>query len=288
MDEQTIQRLVKLYRQSAKNMLADFDSVTDFSQAKRAALLRNIDAELKRLAKESGVWIDAEVKNAYKIGMEDAVHGLEILAEKELIAPNITRTMFTKPNKRAVEALIDDTSRAFADSLTMVGRSVRNITGTAFQREVRAGIAEGVVTGRTRIEIAQGIKNELKANGLTALKDKAGRNWTLDRYADMLARTKLREARNTGLQNKMLENGQDLVQVSINGSDHPACADYEGQILSLTGATPGYDTVDEAESNGLFHPNCMHTINPVEPDLAAETFGWNSETGEYEQGVIDN
>lgn len=287
MSEEAIQRLVALYIKSSKRLLADFDDVTDFSQANRVALLRNVDKELTKLAKISGTWVDAEVRKSYQAGMEDAIDGLQILATKGAIDGSLPVTrLFTKPNERAVQALIDDASKAFGESLTTVGRSVRNITSQAFQREVRASIAEGVVSGQTRLEIVKDVKNALKANGLTGLVDKGGKQWSIDRYADMLARTKLTEARNTGLANKMLENGHDLVQVSINGSDHPACADYEGKILSLTGKTDGYDTVDEAEADGLWHPNCKHTVNPIEPELAKETYGWNSETGEYEQGIL--
>lgn len=287
MSEEAIQRLVALYIDSSKRLLADFDTVTDFSQANRVKLLRNVDKELQRLAKESGAWVNDEVRKAYKNGMEDAIDGLQILGSKGAIDNSLPVTrLFTKPNERAVAALVDDASKAFGESLTTVGRSVRNITSQAFQREVRATIAEGVLSGQTRLEIVRDVKAALQSNGLTGLVDKGGKRWSMDRYADMLARTKLTEARNTGLANKMLENGNDLVQVSINGSDHPACADWEGKILSLTGKTNGYPTVDDAESDGLWHPNCKHTINPIEPEIAKETYGWNSETGQYEQGIL--
>lgn len=32
----------------------------------------------------------------------------------------------------------------------------------------------------------------------------------------------------------------------------------DGKVLSLTGETPGYPTMDEAKAAGLFHPNCRH------------------------------
>lgn len=290
LDEDAIKRLIALYKRTADALLDDFDSVTDFSRARRLALLAEVDKELKKLGAETQRWLDTEVPKAYKDGMIDAIEGLRVLVNKELIAPDAlkVKALFTTVNKQSVQALIDDASKLFGEGLSLVGKSVRSITTQAFQREIRAKLAEGVVTGQTRKEIVSAVKQELRDRGLTSLTDRGGRSWTLDRYADMLARTKLREARNTGLGNKMLENGQDLVQVSINGSDHQACADWEGKILSLSGQTDGYDTVDDAEADGLFHPNCKHTINPIEPSLAEKTLGWDVEEQTYREGVIED
>lgn len=220
----------------------------------------------------------------------DPVAGINVL-DKKLVSnkPFVSvKTVFTQPNKDQVAALIDDSRKAFGEALTNVGRSVRSITQTAFQREVQARIAEGVVTAETRTQIAAGVKQQLREKGMTALTDRGGKSWSLDRYADMLTRTKLTEARNTALSTKMLENGQDLVQVSINGSNHPACADQEGKIFSLTGKTDGYPPLDDAINEGLFHPNCQHTINPVEPTIAARTFGWDRDSMTYKQGVVED
>jgi hypothetical protein len=220
----------------------------------------------------------------------DPLAGINVL-DKTLLSvdPKIDVTaLFTPIDQKAVSALIDSSTSSFADALTTVGRSVRNITSELFQQEVKARIAEGVITGETRKNIANSVKQKIEDQGIVALKDKSGASWSLDRYASMLVNTQLAEARNTGLQNKMLQNNNDLVQVSQNGSSHPACADWEGLILSLNGDTPGYDTVDDAEADGLFHPNCQHTLNAVEPDLAEATYGWDTSTESYVQGITDS
>jgi hypothetical protein len=72
----------------------------------------------------------------------------------------------------------------------------------------------------------------------------------------------------------MAENDYDLVQVSAHGATD-VCGAWEGKILSATGATPGYDTVADAEADGLFHPNCRHAINVLIPSLARQTQAYN-------------
>ena len=90
------------------------------------------------------------------------------------------------------------------------------------------------------------------------------------RYSEMLIRTKAVEARSTGMMNRIVENDYDLVQVSSHGATD-VCGKWEGEILSVTGNTPGYKTVQMATDDGLFHPNCRHAMNVIVSNLAAET-----------------
>ena len=83
-------------------------------------------------------------------------------------------------------------------------------------------------------------------------------------YAEMLSRTltanTYREAAQDSILNQFGEFG-DLVEI-LGRSIYPdsPCIPYQGQILSLTGKTKGFTTIDEAKGNGLFHPNCIHSF----------------------------
>lgn len=212
----------------------------------------------------------------------DDLAGINVIDKKIIAPPLALKNTFTTIDREAVKFFVGDMSNSFGDSLSAVNRSARQVFNTAAKEEIKARIAEGRITGATRKQIAAGIKQTVRDRGISALNDRAGRSWSLDRYADMLARTKLVEARNSGLANKMLQNGYDLVQVSNTGSSHAECARWEDEILSLTGETSGYPTVAEAEGDGLFHPNCQHAINAVHLDLASKTIAYNNQTGEYE------
>lgn len=284
----TADRLVKLYRDTYKDILSQIDSATDFGKFYRLQTLSYIDNELKMLAIETDKFIKTEIPKQYRSGVNEANEGTKQL---NLIAKSLGQDPFkivygfNVQNRQMVEALMSDASKRFGEAISGVGRSAKNITNMAFQRQVRAKIAEGTLTGTTRKEIVSGVKTLIKEQGLTAIKDKGGRTWTIDRYSDMLVRTKLVEARNTGLADRMLQNGQDLVQVSQNGSNHAECRKYEGKILSLTGNTKGYTSLDQAMGNGLFHPNCKHTINPIDVELASKTYGWSTTEQKYVKAI---
>ena len=179
------------------------------------------------------------------------------------------RSGFNVIHKAAIAALVSDTQEAFLETMTGINREAKVLLGKAVREQITQRIAGGTVTGKVLKEVKSNVVGVLQEKGLASLVDKGGKAWELDRYAEMLIRTKAVEARNTGMANRMVENGYDLVQVTTHGADD-VCGEWEGRVLSLTGKTPGYPTVHDAEMDGLFHPNCKHAINVVIPELAKD------------------
>jgi len=73
-----------------------------------------------------------------------------------------------------------------------------------------------------------------------------------------VARTTTMEAHLQGTANRLVEQGHDLVKVSTHRGACELCQPWQGKILSITGKTEGYPTLEEAKAAGLFHPNCRH------------------------------
>ncbi|EEX49272.1 hypothetical protein GCWU000246_00004 [Jonquetella anthropi E3_33 E1] len=89
-------------------------------------------------------------------------------------------------------------------------------------------------------------------------------------YAEMLSRTTLMQVHNAATWNEFAEHGEDLIQISYHTPTCEMCAPWNGKVLSLTGKTPGYPTLAEAEGAGLFHPNCRHASSLWLPDNLEE------------------
>lgn len=280
-DEAKLSRLTKTYFDAYKSIYDDLATATDFGIARRKTILAQIEQTLQELGADTEAFIAEQIPFYYESGADDGVAQL-----KKIYAKVDIKTGFNKIHKEAIAALVDDTAKAFGESISGVARSARSMMNAATKEALTQRLATGQISGDALRQIKKNLKLILKEQGLDALKDKSGRGWTLDRYTEMLIRTKAVEARNTGLKNRLVENGYDLVQVSAHNSDHEECRVWEGKILSLTGATKGYPTVADAEQQGLFHPNCKHAINALTIGLAQETMGWNQNTREYEQGVL--
>ena len=101
-------------------------------------------------------------------------------------------------------------------------------------------------------------------------KDKRVRYYNPEQWSETIARTRSRALQEKGLHDEMAEAGFDLVIVSIGGSGD-MCKHWEGKILSISGKTPGYQTVTEAQGIHLFHPNCVHSTSPIVATQDVET-----------------
>lgn len=171
----------------------------------------------------------------------------------------------------AVEALAAEAIGKIATSHASILRSSSDV-----YRNVIADVAGRTVTGAaTTREILQQSLDRFAAQGVTGFTDARGRRWHMDTYAEMAARTATMRALQAGHTQKLLDAGRDLVVISAHGNSAPQCAPFQGQIVSLTGATKGtvemtnrltgepmqvkvFASMREAESKGLHHPNCGH------------------------------
>lgn len=274
--EADIQRLISLYKTAYRDTITEILTATTFGKIQRLAVLANIKEILNNLGVEANKWVEQEIPKYYRDGADTAVKQLQALGVE------LDKSVyFSQVQKDAIEALVSEVSLGFAESIKGVQRNAMRLMTTAQKLEINQIIAKGFITGDDRKAIAAQIKQMLRNDGLAALVDKSGKKWQLDSYTNMLVRTKAVEARNTGLGNRIAENGFDLVEVSYDGHPCELCQPWEGKILSYSGQTPGYPTYNDALEAGLFHPNCKHAINVLSPDLAAQTSAYDSRVGAY-------
>lgn len=271
LNEQNLQKLVTSLKKTHTQIVAEIKGATDFGVANRKQILAQIEKILEESGQDVTKWLEKEMPEYYKTGADHAVKQLDNIGAEVAVSEG-----FNKVHKETITALIDDSSRAFGESLSGVGRSANMILGKATREILTQEMAKGLTAGEALRTVKNQIVGMIEETGIGALVDKSGKTWQLDTYAEMLFRTKAVEARNRGLVNRVAENDYDLVQVSQHGGACDACEAWEGKILSVTGKTKGYETVADAEADGLFHPNCRHAINVIIPKLASMTKAYDN------------
>jgi hypothetical protein len=107
---------------------------------------------------------------------------------------------------------------------------------------------------------------------VTGFKDRSGKMWNMRTYTEMVARTTTAEAHLQGTANRLVEQGHDLMKVSTHRGACELCQPWQGKILSITGKTEGYPTLEEAKAAGLFHPNCFSKDTEVYTDQGWRRF----------------
>lgn len=243
--EQQAQRLIQLYTDAEREILAELNRAllkgnqTDLLKG----MLQNVQVILKDLQAGSLSWCEDAIPALY---LDGAKYADGQLTSKASIG-------FGAIHQQAMQVLADNVFQRLDHIGTVIGRQVQDI-----YRQMQLDVIKGSVAGFDSVQkTAKKYRENLASVGVTGLKDKAGRNWNMKTYASMVARTATMEAHLQGTATRLLELGQDLVEVSSHINACEYCQPWQGKVLSLTGKTPGYPTLDEAKEQGLFHPNCF-------------------------------
>ncbi len=201
-----------------------------------ASRLRQLRRESRRLRAADRA-LAAELRRAWTLG---AAGANTVMARNGLL----TVPQFTAVETQAAAALVTRTSSALG--------------------AVRTALVQGLVLSDPR-QVVTAVREGLTLEGLVtfqggrvAVMTPRGQFWDPAAYSRMVSRTAIADARRESAGGRYLANGMDVVRVVPNGTVHEICAVWEGQQLSLTGATPGLPTVDDARAALLFHPNCTH------------------------------
>jgi len=270
-----LKTLRKLYKSATERIIKTVTSVTNFERDRRAAVLAQVDDILGELDEKTQAWFREEVEDYYKRYGKDSVEALKADGFP-------VKAEFTQIDSEAIDAMADEIVQYQREAYSGIKREVSRILNNAAREQTTSIIAEGKILGETRRDIADRVAGKLK-DGLTALVDKGGRRWSFEAYSDMLTRTKLVEASNNGLKNRLAQSGYDLVQVSEHATSCPLCEPWQGKILSISGNHPDYPTDEEAKADNLWHPNCRHRLLPYHEKLAETSAVWNAEKGRYIQ-----
>lgn len=209
--------------------------------------LRNINERL--IYDRKGITDDI-VKTAYLNASQSFVNEARTVAglmHVDHVSPNVVKVI------NILNDLNNSMDAADRTTLRRANDAYADIVGHA-----SALVATGAYTVREAVQMEL---NRFADRGIGSFVDKAGRSWEMASYAEMATLTAIERATIAGYVDTMQEYGFDLAQISSHYGACPLCEAWEGVIISVTGETHGYPTLDEAEGAGCFHPRCLHTIS---------------------------
>lgn len=282
--------LMRYYNDSLSKIKKQlFDATANGTDTKHLKQLKeNIENELIKLNKKFQWFSKDTIAKTYKKGIKEQENAFKQLHIQFTPVKAKTYAQFAGLHKEAVKTLAINTYKPLKRVVDVIGRDcIEYLERTNFNdtqsilkkllkffpdseelRETGLASVQGVVNGN--ITWQKGIrefqetfmKQEIfkvpyykKDGTLHAMVNMAD-------YAELVARTTSAEAYRKGAENSILEtfgDQGDLVQVNGHSTFPTSpCLPFEDAILSLTGKTKGYTTLDEAKAQGLFHPNCIH------------------------------
>lgn len=244
-----VERLVKIYSSAELKIEKQIEkALLKGNKTQYLENLRNTVATIRdNLLSDSREWTDTTLSEIYTKAVDDVDGALGGLS-------------FGEAHQNAMQLLADNTYSRFEEVDAVIGRRVDDI-----YRSVQLENIQGAIVGsETWKQAAQNIREDLADQGITGFKDSAGRNWDMTTYSEMVARTATAEVQRESTKTRILEHGGKLAQISSNESEKTcdACAEWAGQIVSLTGSEyKGYPPYEDAEDDGVGHPNCTHRLS---------------------------
>jgi hypothetical protein len=213
-------------------------------------------------------WTSEAIPRAYAKGARTARTALEILGKKP-VKPEL---------HNAKRKIIDDTTlvllRANNSIPVTVSRYVA-ITSEAARKAQFAPLqefsfgaasedigrlaAEAELKEKSRGWLSREVRNYLRA----LIEDDEfieinGRMYRMQKYAELVARTTMRESQTAATLDLCNQYENDLVVVSDHGCDCDICEPYEGNTYSISGRSLNYPMLEDSPP---FHPNCKHVLN---------------------------
>lgn len=257
-----IQQLTAIYRDSQaelKRIVRSADS-TDFAVARANELLAQTREEIRKLDFFSRRWVSRNVPAAYRRGAE--------FAQERLRALNVARRvdLGAQIHRTAVNVVADQMTLDLLTANGTIARQVGDFLRRTQQkyleeRQINKNIAQGLVQGESRRttsdRLYQDLRDRMREDKFIQIR---GRNYEPKSYAELVARTRTREATTKGTINSTLQYGLDLVQVSVHEGPCDICRPFQGKIYSISGADQDFPPLKEEPP---FHPNCRHVLVPV-------------------------
>lgn len=262
------ERLVKIYQDSRKRLLADIGRrrVYGTSTYYQEELIRQIDRELRRLNVDTAAWAQEAIPAAYARGARLAYQAAS--ADTRAIAS----AAFGGLNTRAVEIMAQNTQDFLQITNSLVARQAQDVVRRVGV-EVTAKKFSEMLTVRETTKLLETRLDEEGFFARVPFRDGRG-SMRLDSYAELVARTTTAEATNTGTLNMMGEMGQVLVKMTAHNTTCRVCAPRQGRVYrtveaeELPEGDPRRDFPHIREgmprwpTYKTIHPNCAHRLLP--------------------------
>lgn len=279
-----MEELVRIYRIAKNKIISDLTAVdvSDYKETEAMKAMIKIQGALAELNGKARRWVAIQIPRSYEYGRGRTRVQLEILGARS--SSRFDRQRHDRSKTEFIDLTMKDLNRAnatikrTADTIIHLARTasttidllpetapMQAYDDEAYLQDVFKNWAtKGVQEGYTRKWLSKLVKGRLLENmeGGQFI-EVNGRHFTLDYYAELVGRTRMRESQSEATKNMCGEYDNDLVQMSRHANPCSLlCRPLEGQIYSISGTDLEYPPLTE-ETTPPIHPNCEHSISPT-------------------------
>lgn len=207
-------------------------------------------------------WLTDLLDNVRKDYFASAQIGIDV-ADRQLKQKNKTKIVNKNIDKKTYTDKVNNSINSFTQDLNAIAESIK-ANSERIIKELKNNPTANTL--KEQKKISSELVKQLKEKGITFFTDKIGRKIDIEKYIKMRVFTDTVSLQRTTYFVRAIQYGVDLVRIR-HLNIHPTCelcSPFENKILSINGDVDGYMTIEDAESYGLFHPNCDHIPEELE------------------------
>ncbi|MBS4207453.1 phage minor capsid protein [Bacillus sp. FJAT-50079] len=258
--ENLIIKYIIAYTLILKHLQQQINQGLNEKQSQR--LLKKIQSHLKKLDADALKYVKNVFPSYYLLSLKniDTV-AVDLQGVKKIKGSK-------HAHKQALKQAQNDLYRDLAKRTQFMSVQAKRIIRENAKELLTAMIEDGT----SQKKIKKELKEKLLKSGVSSFVDAGRKDWTIERYSDMLIRTKSRILYNQGTMNRLREYQEnsdtynenlDLIQISNHGASD-WCSLYEDKVFSISGKSEIYPSIETLPNQGFptLHPNCKHVFLP--------------------------
>jgi len=268
-----IAEIRSVYANTAERIVALLSSLdpATYTAAESGNVLSDIKLIIAGLDMNVRIWAPGAIRAAYEESASVARTRLEMIGAKLNKRYNPARhdkkiAALTKTVMRdywKANRTIEKTARQYLSVMMQAAAGIAKVEAQVqeFDSATVKSFINRTVAGSLRAATkynagmahltSKDIAAKIRAKLLGKLSDEGfivvnGRNYNLKSYAELVARTRMRESQTEAVKESMKQFDEDLVEIPRH--DNPCaeiCAAYQGKIYSVSGRTPGYELLPD-------------------------------------------
>ena len=230
------------------------------SSADRERIIRQVQFHINRLNRRLDRMMDSQMMTVAKAAHDEAL--IQTQSEGSVLRFD---PAYAKETLKLIQA------RSGGGMAATFTKAMSQNAVTALRYAVVSAFQEHAATGGSARELANLIRDKWEAVAANERNfrfiDRAGREWDTARYIQMNVRANTMRIYNHQIVADFAKAyDSDFARISKDGRTSHSCEScqfWAGRIVSISGKARGFPSIQDAEKDGLFHPNCIHTLEPV-------------------------
>ncbi len=233
-------------------------------------ILSEVRGIIRGLNSDTKKWVLKNIPRGYERGFDIAAERLKILG--------VTRRVDfdAQIHTSSINILADEVTRDLLEANRSINKNISSYIRRTQQKIIQDNkisqmIASGSIEGVSRRNISDTILAELKTNMDAEKFIKInGRLYQPKKYAELVARTRMREATSWAVKSTCLQYDVDLVQWDVHSGACEECQQFSGRVFSISGSNEEFPALTIQPP---VHPNCECNLLPVTQSFLERRYG---------------